>query len=453
MEINKLNVGLTRHMNKLPLVRFGCSGTILLVSIGIAMLLWKSRPESDIRPPREPELSVRLHTVTPTQLVVQVESHGRVQALRRVQLSAQVAGEVIETAPELRSGLLVETGQLLVQIDPGDSENALAEAQATVARLNASLRIIEANRSSEEEQLKLAQRSLALARTDFERMKSLSEQGQAVSVSVVEAAERSLTQAQSQVLQLEQSLSLAPSRIQEVEAELQAAHSRVKQMNLQLARSSIKAPFDGRILQSQVEVGEFLQAGTRVVELADDSLLEIHVPIPASDLRNWLPFDSSLSSDSGWFPPLDPVAVSVEWSESSADHRWQGTLHRITQFDTSTRTAMVVVRVSQESGRPARNIQEPQNSTPFPLTEGMFCKVRIPGRKLTNVFALPREAVTFEGRCYISKEGRLKTVDVEVVRSEGDLVYVSSGLSEGDQVIVTRLVAPLEGAKLVEAGE
>lgn len=417
------------------------------------MLLWKSRPEFDIRPPREPELSVRLLTITPTQLVVQVESHGRVQALRRVQLSAQVAGEVIETAPELRSGLLVETGQLLVQINPGDSENALAEALATVARLNASLRIIETNRSSEEAQLKLAQRSLELARSDFERMKSLSEQGQAVSVSVVEAAEHNLTQAQSQVLQLEQSLSLAPSRIQEAEAELQSAHSRVKQMNLQLARTSIKAPFDGRILQSQVEVGEFLQAGTRVVELADDSLLEIHVPITASDLRNWLPFDSSLSSDSGWFPPLEPVAVSVEWSESSADHRWQGTLHRITQFDTSTRTAMVVVRVSQESGRPARNIQEPQNSTPFPLTEGMFCKVRIPGRKLTNVFALPREAVTFEGRCYISNEGRLKTVDVEVVRSEGDLVYVSSGLSEGDQVIVTRLVAPLEGAKLVEAGE
>nr|MDA3873401.1 HlyD family efflux transporter periplasmic adaptor subunit [Kiritimatiellia bacterium] len=215
----------------------------------------------------------------------------------------------------------------------------------------------------------------------------------------------------------------------------------------------IQAPFDGRILLAGVEMGEYLQPGTRVLELADDSLLEIHVPISASDLRNWLPFDTSPTANPGWFTPLDPVPVSIEWSESSSDHQWRGTLHRITRFDTTTRTAMVVVRVTRERGNPARTTPETQPPRSFPLTEGMFCKVTIPGKELTDVFALPREAVTFEGRCYISEKGRLKTVKVEVVRSEGDLVYVSSGLSEGDQVIVTRLVAPLEGAKLVEAGE
>ncbi|MEX2608282.1 MAG: HlyD family efflux transporter periplasmic adaptor subunit [Kiritimatiellia bacterium] len=452
-------------MNKLPLVRCGCSGAVLLISIGIALLLWNSRPGTDVQPAREPELAVRLQTATPTRLVVKVESYGRVQAVRKVQLSAQVAGQVIETAPDLRAGLLVEKGQLLVKTDPGDSENALAEARASVARLNANLNMIETNRASEEKQLKLANRSLELAQTDFDRMKSLSEQGQAVSVSVVEAAERTVTQARSQVVQLEQSLALAPIRIHEVEAELQAAQSRVDQMQLQLARTSIHAPFDGRILKAEVETGEYLQPGTRVLELVDDSLLEIHVPLTASDLRNWLPFDASLSANPGWFPPLKPVAVSIEWSESSADHHWSGTLHRITHFDTTTRTAMVVVRVSRERGHPARNTnprerghparnpETPDLSATFPLTEGMFCKVRIPGRELTDVFALPREAVTFEGRCYISEEGRLKTVEVEVVRSEVDKVYVSRGLSGGDQVIVTRLVAPLEGAKLVEAGE
>jgi membrane fusion protein, multidrug efflux system len=54
---------------------------------------------------------------------------------------------------------------------------------------------------------------------------------------------------------------------------------------------------------------------------------------------------------------------------------------------------------------------------------------------------------------YLSVDGRLKTVQVKVARSQGDKVYVSEGIAPGDQVVVTRLVAPLEGVKLMEAGE
>jgi RND family efflux transporter MFP subunit len=429
-------------MNKLPLVRFGCSASVLLVSIGIAVLLWKFRPETPSQPPREPELTVHLQTARQATLVVELESHGQVRALRQVQLSAQVSGEIIEMNSNLRAGLQVEKNQLLVKIDPRDSENALEEATAAVSRLEANQKIIETNLESDREQLRLARRSQSLAQKDFKRLKGLSDQGQAVSISVVETSERSLTQAEGQVIQFEQSLALAPSRLREVESDLQAARARIKQMELQLARTEIRAPFDGRVVQSQVEIGEYLQPGAPVLSLSDDSVLEIHVPVTAADIRNWLPFEPGDAPDTGWFRALQPVPVSITWSESATDQIREGTLHRITHFDSTTRTGMVAVRIDTSSA-----------TGKIPLTEGMFCRVRIPGNELMEVFPLPREAVTFNGQAYLSVEGRLKTVEVEVARSEGDQVYVSKGLSEGDQVIVTRLVAPLEGAKLIEAGE
>jgi hypothetical protein len=68
---------------------------------------------------------------------------------------------------------------------------------------------------------------------------------------------------------------------------------------------------------------------------------------------------------------------------------------------------------------------------------------------MSGVMALPRWAVSFENTVYVVRDSRLKTVGVRVVRIQGDRVFIAEGLNEGEQVIVTRLVDPLENS-LVE---
>ena len=84
----------------------------------------------------------------------------------------------------------------------------------------------------------------------------------------------------------------------------------------------------------------------------------------------------------------------------------------------------------------------------IPLVEGLFCSVQIPGRILQGVFEVPQWAVSLENTVYLAVDGRLKTVPVTVARTEGDSAFVSSGLEEGDAVITTRLVEPLEGTRV-----
>ena len=85
----------------------------------------------------------------------------------------------------------------------------------------------------------------------------------------------------------------------------------------------------------------------------------------------------------------------------------------------------------------------------MPLVDGMFCTVVIPGKTMRQVFRLPRWAVTFESEVYLANaESRLERRKVEVVRSEEDEVYVSSGLAPGDLVIVTRVASPLPNSLL-----
>jgi hypothetical protein len=68
---------------------------------------------------------------------------------------------------------------------------------------------------------------------------------------------------------------------------------------------------------------------------------------------------------------------------------------------------------------------------------------------MRDVYRLPRQAVSFENKIYLaSAESRLKTVDVNVARIEGEFAFVDQGLKPGETVILTRLIDPLENALL-----
>jgi multidrug efflux pump subunit AcrA (membrane-fusion protein) len=54
--------------------------------------------------------------------------------------------------------------------------------------------------------------------------------------------------------------------------------------------------------------------------------------------------------------------------------------------------------------------------------------------------------VSFEKTVYVVQEDRLRTRKVEVARTEESTAFITDGLKEGEQVIVTRLENPLENS-------
>ena len=94
------------------------------------------------------------------------------------------------------------------------------------------------------------------------------------------------------------------------------------EVNLQRCR--VTSPFTGRIKTASVEIGQFVSPGQPLVTLADDTLLEIQVPLDAGDARQWLQFERKPSENpTAWFSkpsrprhgeprhPSDPQASTV----------------------------------------------------------------------------------------------------------------------------------------------
>lgn len=427
--------------SKLLFARIFTGCCILIVCIGLAAALLRlSRRPDQIAPP-ENRLAVRVMTAHPGSATASLTAHGMVRPLREARISAQVPGLLQDIHRTFRTGDLVEAGERLAWIDPRDSETALADAKAGLAQVRTQSVQLDIQEQRDRERRMLILRAKELAQSEFLRTRRLFEDQEIGSISQVEAAEQAFTQAATQLALLDQALALYPARREEAEARVTAAEARVRQSEVQLSRTKITAPFSGRITHAAAEPGENVQPGQVLFHLADDRHLEVIIPLEVSEVRNWLKFEENALSESAWFPPLQTVPVRLIWTGASREFSWTGDLHRIVDFDSTSRTVHVAVRIDAGAARTTEH--------PIPLAAGMFCRVEIPGRTLREVYTLPRAAVTFDGNVFLADENdRLRTVSVEILRAQRGEIIVQGGISPGDRIITTRLIAPLEGALL-----
>ncbi|WP_339134712.1 MAG: efflux RND transporter periplasmic adaptor subunit [Candidatus Electrothrix sp. GW3-4] len=337
---------------------------------------------------KEPALPVQVVQVQAKTVPVVISGYGEVVSRTEVTLPAEVSGRVIFAHKDLQVGAIIEKDEVLYKINEQDFRLDLKSAQA---------------------RLKSLVRDLELARKEYARVSNLYSKKKVGTQSTVEKGEQAVNAISNQIIQVKQT---------------------IDQVKLQLARCVIRAPFTGRITELFVDQGEYVTAGKNLLTLTDDRDLEVQVPLDSRDAVQWLRFQTKNDGQS-WFGLPEKTACNLTWTEKESV-RAQGLLDRVVRFDSQTRSLTVAIRL------------QPEKSATFPLVQGMFCRVDIEGRALDNVFALPRAAVSFEQTVYVVQEGRLHTRKVEVARIEENMAFITGGLKDWEQVIVTRLENPLE---------
>jgi len=421
-------------------------GILLAGVAGMLLLIMLRKPPAE-RIATEQPLSVHAIRVEPEDVHVVITGYGTVRALNVVEITPEVSGRVIEIYPKLEVGNVVPAGETLFVIDPRTYKARLDEARALVEQYRHSVERLKTQLANDQQRLETLKRSRDLAQAEFDRVRRLFEEDQVGTQSAVDAAERAYNTAEDLVDQLERALAVYPIQIEEMGESLASAEARAELAAINLGWTRVVAPFDARIRSVKLEKDQYVTPQSPVLTLADDSVLEISVPLDSRDVQRWLQFNGTRVGDgaAAWFNGLKRVRCSIRWTEDKVEGPvWEGTLDRVQEFDPNTRTLTVAVRVEGEDALS----NEPDG---LPLVDGMFCAVEIPGRTIKDVYRLPRWAVSFENTAYIANGNRLRTVPVEVAWEHGDSVYVSGGLESGDVVVTTRLVNPLENS-LLEVG-
>ncbi|KLD74096.1 HlyD family efflux transporter periplasmic adaptor subunit [Xanthomonas hyacinthi] len=183
-----------------------------------------------------------------------------------VQITPMVTGTVVSIGAD--DGMRVERGQLLVELDPADTQVVLQQAEANLARSVRQVRGLFRSVQGAQAELSAQQATLQRARADVARRGSLVATG-AISAEELAHARDQLATAQAAVSgsreTVERNRALIDDNGVAHQPDVQAAAAQVRQAFLNNARSAIVAPVSGYIARRSVQVGQRVQPGTALM--------------------------------------------------------------------------------------------------------------------------------------------------------------------------------------------
>jgi len=132
--------------------------------------------------------------------------------------------------------------------------------------------------------------------------------------------------------------------------------------------------------------------------------------------------------------------VQVDMGNESAE--WSAEFVRFTDsVDSETRTIGVVVAIDKPYSKIIPGVRPP-------LSKGMFVRLQLFGRIQPEQIIIPRTAVRGGEVMLMDGEQRLQTSKVEILYRQGDINIVSSGVNEGDILVVSDLIPAVNGMLL-----
>lgn len=205
----------------------------------------------------------------------------------QVQITPQVAGTVVAIAAD--DGMRVERGQLLVQLDPADTEVALQQAEANLARTVRQVRGLYRSVEGAQADLNARQVTLRRVREDFARRRDLAASG-AISNEELAHARDELAAAEAAVAgsreTVERSRALVDDTVVATQPDVKAAAAQLRQAWLNNARAGIVAPVAGYVARRSVQVGQRVQPGTALMAVVPTEQMWVDANFKETQLRH-----------------------------------------------------------------------------------------------------------------------------------------------------------------------
>jgi len=375
-------------MNKA--LKFVLPVVAIVVGLAVSVLLFVSRPEVEHKPLNIKAPLVTITEVQPQSKSIPVFTRGTVTPGTEIQLMSEVSGQVLELSPNFANGGFFRKGEVLIRIDPIEYEVNIKRAEASKAQAY---------------QAKLQAEAEKKARS---RVKNTS------------------------------SSRLANYDIQyrQAEAQYEAAVAELEAVKLQRDRTTVRAPFDGRVRLAALNVGQYVRPGLQMGAIYAVDVAEIRLPL--SDRQLGLVDVPSRFQDS-----LNQTLPEVTLTEKFAGrtYTWKGKVVRAEGgVDERNRLLYVVAQVRDPYAADPNQPGRPE------LVSGSFVEATIDGRRFERVFEVPRKALRNGAQLWVVDENnQLRERDVAIIYKGKDSIYVSSGLESGDKVVLSQMDIAVDG--------
>lgn len=368
--------------------------TVVLVLIGTAAgyFIWKKTRQEPPPPPQTVE-------VTRGDIEETVLATGELEAFRLVSVGAQATGRIESMHVEL--GDEVKAGDPIAEIDSLNQQNALRNAEASLANIKAQKRLEQAN--------------LKQAQQNYERQKKLFDKG-AGSAEELEAADATLE--------------VTKAQIDAIDAQIAQAEIAVDTATVNLGYTKITAPMDGVVVALVVEEGQTVnaaQSAPTIIKLANLDTMTVSAEISEADVTR--------------VSVGQPVYFTIL---GEPDHKYHSTLRTVEPAPESIQTETATSSTSSSDTAIYYNAQFDVQNPDHKLRISMTAEVSVVLASSKDTVLIPASSVnqiTPDGRATVGVMSELGTVEPREIRTgitDGVHVEVLDGLREGDRIVTSQ---------------
>ena len=375
--------------------KFIISGILIaLIAAGISVYFMKTKPRPGRRSPAGTSVIVETEKLKAAKRQVIVSAMGTVKPAVSISLKSQVGGKIVWVNPDFVPGGIIRKGEAIIKIDRRDYELSLITKKAELESARYEYRL-------EQGQQEIARKEWSLLGQD----KDSSE--------------------------LDRELALRKPHLKQKEAKLNAAKAAVKITELELDRTTVRAPFNCIVKTALVNIGDQATVSTDLGEMVGIDYYYAQLSIPVDSIK-WIHL------------PGNGVKGSQVKIKSSGDRIHNGRVTRLlSDLEEKGRMARIIVRIDDPLGKRYKG-----RKTSGSLLLGEYISAEIFGRYVGNVFRITSESLHDGKNVWLMKtDGTLALKEVELLWRNNNYVFVK-GLKNGDSLVISEIAAPVPGMKI-----
>ena len=321
-----------------------------------------------------------------------VTTQGEARPRTEIDLVPEVGGKIVYVSPNFIEGGIIRKGETLIKVEDSDYKVNVIRAKASIAQA---------------EQVLIREKAEGeIARVDYEELG----RGQPSALAL-----RKPQQAQAQ-------------------ASLQTAQAELETAELQLKRTAVRAPFDGRVRTKNSDLGQFVSPGRTLGRIFSTDIVEVRLPLTDDDL-------SKIDLPIAFVAKNRASAPDVVLSATVAGKKreWQGKIMRTdSTYDTQTRALFAIAEVFDPYGAGAS-----ENGVPLP--PGLFVDAAVSGKTFNDVIVLPRDGLRPEDEVYVvDDKGKVDVRIAEVLDTNAKNAFLLGGVEAGELVVLS----PMEKSRV-----
>jgi len=322
-----------------------------------------------------------------------VSTQGEVRPQIEIDLVPQVGGKIVFVSPNFIEGGIFRKGETLLRIEDADFQVAVIRAEAGVAQAQQAV-------TREEAEGEIAKR-------DFE---DLGRPGQA------------------------SDLALRKPQIAQARASLQAANAELEGAKLNLSRTSVKAPFSGRVREKSSDIGQFVNPGARLARIFSTNVAEVRLPL-SDDQLSKLDIPLAFVADSREVAPQVILSARV----AGKLQYWNAQIMRTdSTYDTQTRSLFAIAEVVDPYGKG-------KSDGGVPLAPGLFVDAGINGKTYEDIIVIPRDGLRPDNEVYVvDDKGKAEIRSVSVLDASPERAILTSGINPGELIVLS----PMERSRV-----